>query len=190
MRLQRRLMKRKNGEDNARSVSGVRESGSAAGGDRRAQYEGLSLSLPTCAHTNIAIDATGLPTESANSKNKPDRKSREGRVVSWIDNSDRNRMLVCDAFLRKVCSLSCCPLAHPGLRDSALVNVALLLFMVPLDFIVSHLCRAVELCTIRYTMEWNLSSTHSITRLSVLYLLSFPYLPSILHYPAHFCPYR
>ena len=119
-RLQRQLMLRKNDECVRTSLSGIRESSGAAEQEQRAQCEGLLL-LP---HTDASITVNGadLLTVSPNSKNNPDRKSREGRVISWTDNSDRNRMLVCDAFLKKVCTLSCCPLAHPGLRDSALVT--------------------------------------------------------------------
>ena len=113
IRLQRQLMKRKSDEEYARtSIPGVRE--------QRARHEGLSL-LPHT-HANNKVNATDLLAVSPNSKDSPGGKSREGRVISWTDNSDRNRMLVCDAFLRKACTLSCCPLAHPGLRDSALVT--------------------------------------------------------------------
>ena len=41
---------------------------------------------------------------------------------SWKVSIDGNRLLVCPYFLKKKCSKTTCPYAHPGLRDSAVIS--------------------------------------------------------------------
>lgn len=50
------------------------------------------------------------------------KKKKGAQAIVWRDNSDRYRMLVCPKFLTGKCTLTTCPLAHPGLRDSAPVR--------------------------------------------------------------------
>ena len=52
-----------------------------------------------------------------------EKKKKKGvQAIIWRDNSDRYRMLVCQKFLTGHCTLTTCPLAHPGVRDAAPVS--------------------------------------------------------------------
>ena len=65
-------------------------------------------------------------TNNNKNKNKnskiDDKKIKKVKNIIWRDSSDRYRMLVCPKFLLQKCSLTTCPLAHPGIRDCAPVS--------------------------------------------------------------------
>ena len=42
--------------------------------------------------------------------------------TSWVDSTDTLRLLVCPEYMHGACTSTTCPLAHPGVRDDAMIT--------------------------------------------------------------------